>query len=483
MTTTADLLVIGGGAAGLTAAREGARRGARTVLVQDGLPGGECTFSGCVPSKALLAAAVAPDPTWAKARHAIDRSIATIAATEDVPALRGEGIEVVTGRATLGGPGAVVVDGTVIHAPHIIIATGSAPALPSVPGLDTIAALTNESVFQLDTQPASLVVLGGGPIGCEMAQAFSRLGTAVTIIEQAPGLLPRDEPEAAAVIQRSLQARGVTVKVATTVTRAEQPSPTTRRLHLSDGTTVDADQVLVAAGRRPITSGLALEAAGVDVDERGYIRVDDTMATSRPGIWAIGDVTGTMQLTHAAGRMAYVAVANATRSRLDPRRARFDPQVIPWATFTDPEVAHIGLREADAASIPGALVAFLPLAEVDRAVTSDRTDGFVKLIAGPRRLLRSAGGGSLLGASIVAPRAGEMIHEIALAMTTNMFTGRLAQTTHAYPTWSMAIQQAALQFFFESGGRRAVPAARDGSANWEAELALGVPVGATRAHP
>lgn len=483
MTTTADLLVIGGGAAGITAAREGARRRATTLLVQDGPPGGECTFSGCVPSKALLAAAAAPDTSWAQARRAIDRSIATIAATEDDAALRGEGIEVITGRAALGGTGRVVVDGAVIHASHIIIATGSAPALPPVPGLDTIGVLTNESVFQLDTQPVSLVVLGGGPIGCEMAEAFSRLGTAVTIIEQALRLLPRDEPEAAAVIQRALQARGVTVKLATTVTRAERPGPNTRRLHLSDGTSVDTDQVLVAAGRRPVTTGLALEAAGVDVDQRGYIRVDDTMATSRRGIWAIGDVTGTMQLTHAAGRMAYVAAANATRARFDPRRAQFDPQLVPWATFTDPEVAHIGLSEADAASIPGAMVAFLPLTEVDRAITADRTDGFVKLIAGPRRLIGFAGGGGLLGATIVAPRAGEMIHEIALAMTTNMFTGRLAQTTHAYPTWSMAIQQAAMQFFFTTGGRRAVPAHRDGSEIWEAELSLGLPVDAPTAHP
>ncbi len=460
MTTTADLIVIGGGAAGITAAREGARRGAHTVLVQDGPPGGECTFHGCVPSKALLAAAAAGS-SWAQARHAIEGSIATIAATEDVDALGREGIDVITGRAALGAGEQVVVDGTSIYAPHIIIATGSGPALPPVAGLDTIDVLTNETVFRLEVQPASMVVLGGGPIGCELAEAFSRFGTTVTLVEQASRLLPRDEPEAAAIIHRSLEAKAVTVKLSTTVTRAERVK-TKRRLHLSDGTTVDADQVLLAAGRRPVTSGLDLDRAGVAVDARGYVVVDDTMATTRPGVWAIGDVTGAMQLTHAAGKMAYVAVANATRSRFDPRRARFDPHLVPWATFTDPEVAHIGLTEADAASIPGAMVAFLPLTDVDRAITANRTDGFVKLIAGPRRLLGTAGGGRLLGATIVAPRAGEMIHEVALAMTTNMFTGRLAQTTHAYPTWSMAIQQAALQFFFESGGRSARPAALPG---------------------
>jgi pyruvate/2-oxoglutarate dehydrogenase complex dihydrolipoamide dehydrogenase (E3) component len=460
VTRAADLIVIGGGAAGITAAREGARRGARTVLVQDGPPGGECTFSGCVPSKALLAVAEA-DGSWADARQAIDRSISTIAATEDAAALSREHIEVLAGRASLRSGSEISVDGTLVRASQIVLATGSSPVVPPIPGLDSIDVLTNESVFRLDRQPASMVILGGGPVGCEMAEAFARLGTTVTVIEQIDRLLPRDEPEAAAVVRRSLEARRVTVRSSTTVTRAE-PIAGGARLHLSDGVTVDAERIFVAAGRRAVTAGLGLAEAGVAVDERGSIVVHDTMATSLHGVWAIGDVTGLMQLTHAAGQMAHIAVSNALKPRFDPRRRRFDPLLVPWATFTQPEVAHVGLtEEAAATTTTGARVAFVPLTEVDRAITSDHTDGFVKLIAGPRRVTGNAGGGRLLGATIVAPRAGEMIHEPALAMTTRMFTGRLAQAVHAYPTWSMAVQQAALQFFFETGGRSARPAIAD----------------------
>lgn len=260
---------------------------------------------------------------------------------------------------------------------------------------------------------------------------------------------------------RSLAAKGVTVRSATTVTWAE-PIDGGARLHLSDGVAVDAERVFVAAGRLAVTAGLGLAEAGVALNERGSIVVQDTMATSLPGVGDIGDVTGLMQLTHAAAQMAYIAVSNALRPRFDPRRRRFDPLLVPWATFTQPEVAHVGLTEDAAATITtGARVAFVPLTEVDRAVTADQTDGFVKLIAGPRRVIGNAGGGRLLGATIVAPRAGEMIQEPALAMTTGMFTGRLAQTVHAYPTWSMAVQQAALQFFFETGGRLARPANAD----------------------
>jgi pyruvate/2-oxoglutarate dehydrogenase complex dihydrolipoamide dehydrogenase (E3) component len=206
----------------------------------------------------------------------------------------------------------------------------------------------------------------------------------------------------------------------------------------------------VPAGRRPVTDGLDLDRAGVTRDDRGHIVTDDHLATTAEGVYAAGDVTGRMPFTHAAFAMGRLAAGNA----LSRRRRRYDSTATPWVTFTDPEVARVGITEA-AAAARGGRVAHLPMSEMDRAVTAGRTDGFITLIAGPRRLLRHLGGGQIVGATIVAARAGEMIHEPALAMATNMFTGRLAEATHAYPTWSYGIQLAAAQFFVPIGGRRA----------------------------
>lgn len=458
MATEVDLIVIGGGAGGLTAAREGLRRGASTVLIQDGAPGGDCTFTGCVPSKTLLAAG-ASGVSFADAMSTVGSTVERIAGTEDAVALEREGIRVVEGRGSFLGPDTIEVDGLQLRAPRIVVSTGSRPQLPPVEGLDSSWALTNETLFQLSDRPDRLVVLGGGPIGVEMAQAFTRFGTQVTLVEREERLLPRDEPEASAVVRTVLERQGVDVRTGATVTMAGRRSSSDRAVVTLDAAEpIEADQVLVAAGRRPVTEGLGVERAGVDLDGRGAVVVDDTMATSTRGVWAVGDVTGRMQFTHAAGRMAMVAVANAFGRRIGPKQ-RYDESAIPWVTYADPEVAHVGMTEAQAAD-HGGRVAWLPLDEVDRALTSGETDGFVKLIAGPRRLIGNTGGGRLLGATIVAPRAGEMIHEVALAMRTAMFTGRLAQTAHAYPTWSMAIQEAAAQFFVQYKGRAARPASR-----------------------
>ena len=226
---------------------------------------------------------------------------------------------------------------------------------------------------------------------------------------------------------------------------------------LEDGTTVEADQLLVAVGRKPFTDGLDLDAAGVRTDERGNIVTDDRLATSADGVFAVGDVTGKLPFTHAADEMGRTAALNALRW---PLRLRFHAGRVPWVTFTSPEVARVGMSEADAVA-HGGQVAYLPMSAVDRAVAAGRTEGFIKIIAGPRTLTRNLAGGKILGATIVAPRAGEMIHEIAFAMRTRAFTGRLAQTVHAYPTWSTGIRSAAAQFFFERDGRSARPAVPD----------------------
>lgn len=448
-----DVVVVGGGAGGLTAAREANRRGARTVLVSEGPLGGDCTHTGCVPSKALLDAA-ARGQSFAEAMATVHQRIDDVAATEDADTLAREGIEVVSGRARLAGGRGVDVDGRCIEGRHIILATGARAAVPPIPGLREQPHLTNETIFDLDAQPRRLAILGGGAIGAELAQAFRGLGSDVTVVEAEPRLLSSEEPEASAVIGEHFRDRGVDVRCGARVERVERTETGDVCLHLSDGTTVEADRLLVATGRTPTTDDLGLSDAGVEVDERGFIRTDDSLATTAPGgIWAIGDVTGRMPFTHAAGRMAFVAVANAL-SRVPLRTMRFDPRPIPWVTFTSPEVARVGMTEREAAD-HGGRVAYLPLSEVDRGMITGDTNGFVKLIAGPRRLLGNAGGGRLLGATIVAPAGGELIGQVALAMRTNMFTGRLAQTTQAYPTWSMAIQETAAQFFMTQRGHTA----------------------------
>jgi len=448
-----QLIVIGGGPGGMAAARAAARAGVRPLLVQMGPIGGDCTFTGCVPSKTLIEAA-ARGERFTEAIAATHRAVEAIAAQEDDDVVRGEGIDVLHGWATFRSPREVELDGTVLRSERVVIATGAGPAVPPIPGLADIDYLTNESIFELDQQPATLAVLGGGAVGCELAQAFRRLGSEVTVVEALDRLLAKEEPEASAVIADAFTAEGIDLRLGRKVLRVEScEGKAFARLHLEGGEVVRADRVLVAVGRRAATSGLGLDAAGV-ATEGGFVKVNAYLATSSPGIWAAGDVTGLLPFTHAADEMGRVAVANALSRR--PRR-RFDPSPIPWVTFTSPEVARVGMTEADAAA-RGGRVAYLPMTDVDRAVTAGETRGFVKLIAGPRRLLRNTGGGEVLGATVVATRGGELIHEAVLAMQTRMFTGRLAQAVHAYPTWSMALQQAAAQFFMEIDGRRARPA-------------------------
>lgn len=449
-----DLIVIGGGAGGLAAARAARRRGATTLLVQQGPLGGDCTFTGCVPSKALIAAA-AGGSSFADAMRTVHDAVATIARGEDDSVLGSEGVDVVHGWATFRDPNTVDIDGHVLRARRFVIATGARPAVPPIDGLDQVDYLTNETVFDLDRLPGSLAVLGGGAIGCELTQAFARLGSTVTIVEALDRVLTREEPETSAAITDALQRDGVDVRVGHAVTRVE---PMLQKgaaiLHLADGTRVAADRVLVAVGRAGSVAGLGLEHAGVETS-KGFVVTDDHLATTARGIWAVGDVAGRLQLTHAADEMGRVAVANA----LGRRRRRFDARAIPWAVFTAPEVGRVGLTEAETVD-RGGRVAYLPFTELDRAIVTGDTTGFVKLIVGPRRVTRNAGGGIVLGATVVAPVGGELVHEAALAMRTNMFAGRLAQTVHAYPTWSVAIRQAAAQLFMEVGGRAARPAAK-----------------------
>ncbi len=454
MTSSYDLVAIGGGAGGLSAVRTARWAGKSAALITDGEPGGDCTFTGCVPSKALIAKA-RQGASFADAIAHINTSISTIAANEDMATLRHEGIDVYDGRGRLAGANSIVVGADTLTADKIVLATGASAFVPPIPGLSDVDYLTNEDVFTQSDAPESLGVLGGGAIGCEMAQAFARLGVNVVLFEALDRVLAREEPEASAVVAAALTAAGVDVRVGQ---RVEEVRATNDNggceLTTADGATVAVARLLVAVGRTAHTDGLGLDVAGVAMGERGTIATDDRLRTNIDNIYAVGDVTGKLPFTHAADEMGRLAVGNAFRKGL---RGKFSSTWIPWTTFTDPEVAHIGMTEAEAASA-GGRVAYLPFDELDRAITEERTEGFIKLIAGPKRITRRAFGGEVIGATIVGPRAGEMINEIALAMRTRMFTGRLGQTVHSYPTWGMAIPQAAGQFFFEVGGRTARPA-------------------------
>ncbi|NUR28473.1 MAG: FAD-dependent oxidoreductase [Catenulispora sp.] len=439
-----DLVVIGAGAAGLGAARAAVGVGARTLLVSDSEPGGDCTFTGCVPSKTLIESARS-GVSYRVAAQRVRDVVRAIAAAEDAGVLRSEGIDVILEQARFRSRDRIAVGGRTVTAGRVVIATGSTPAVPHTPGLREAGFLTNETIFDLPVLPRSLAIVGGGTIGCELAQAFHRLGSQITLIEQDERLLPGQDPDASAVIADVLRRDGIDVRLSASL-KAVAPGP---RLQLDDGTAVVATHVLVAVGRRPSAADLGLDVAGVETDHLGYIRTDKHLATTARGVFAAGDVTGRMQFTRAAYQMGRLAAGNALGRW--PKTYRED--VIPEVTFTDPEVAQVGILAAHAPY--GARIAELPMNGLDRALTAGATDGFVKLVAGRRRLLGNFGGGRILGATIVAERAGELIHEPVLAMVTGMFTGRLAAAGHAYPTWSMAVQLTAAQFFMTIDGRTA----------------------------
>lgn len=444
-----DLLVVGGGAGGLSAARAAVRRGARVVLVERGPLGGDCTFTGCVPSKTLIAAAHR-GASFGEAMSAVRRAVETVAAAEDDDALRREGVTVVHGTARFTARGVIDVDGSSWRPRRVVLATGGRPVVPDISGLEHVRLLTNENVFDLECQPARLGILGAGAIGCELAQAFQRLGTDVTLIEAEPRLLMAEEPDASAVIEEVFRREGIDVRVRTRLTRIDPAKDARATLVMDNGASVDVNALFVAVGRTASLEGLGLDAAGIAVAD-GAIVTDEHLATSAGAVWAVGDVTGKADFTSAADEMGRVAAANALGRWA---RHRFEPDSVPSVVFTVPEVARVGATLARLGD--GSFrVAHLPMAAVDRAIAAGETDGFVQLVARPRSLLRDVGGGRLVGATVVASRAGELISEAALAVRTGMFVGRLAQAVHPYPTWSVALRQAAAQFFMEVDGRRA----------------------------
>lgn len=444
-----DLLVVGGGTAGLVGAKTARSLGARVLLVERERMGGDCLWTGCVPSKSLLAAAHVAAAARGGARlgvhvgkvrvdfpqvmahvHGAQRQIAPV---DSAATLEQAGVRVRSGQVRFTGPGTATIDGVPVGFRSALLATGSMPVVPPLPGLADVDPLTSDSVWDLHALPARLAVLGGGSIGCELGQAFARLGAAVTMVEAEDQLLGKEDPRAAALLRRALEADGVQVRTGSAVRRVSRgQQPGAGSLHLADGGEVTFDRLLVSAGRSPRTDGLDLASAGVEVDERGYVVTDEHLRTSNPRVWAAGDVTGRPPFTHTAAVHGSTAGSNAV---LGLRRAAagYQPRVI----YTDPEVASVGLTVAEAGRRAGHRVITWEHEQVDRAVAEGRTAGFTSLVLDDRR--------RVVGGLVVGPRAGETIAEITLAVQRGLRARDLAGVTHAYPTWSGGLWDASVQ--------------------------------------
>jgi len=446
-----DVVVVGAGSAGVWAAPLAARLGARVALVEKDRVGGDCTHLGCVPSKALLKAArvvwdmrtagrfgVDPvQPTidlgrvMASVRQAIDR----VYALETPDVLAAQGVDLVMGAARFDDPHTLIVgDRTRLRARHVLLCPGARAATAAIPGLEGTPHWTYETIWHQDRLPSRLLVVGSGPVGTELAQAFARLGSAVTIFERGERPLRVADPEASQVLRGVLEGEGVRFRFGAHVERVRQQGGS---VVVSDrGEDVAGDALLMAVGRRPVVDGLDLERAGVAYSERG-VQVDEHLRTSQKHIFACGDVIGSYQFTHYAAWQASIAI----RGMLFPGGSTGVLQNVPWTVFTDPEIAQCGLDEAEARHyFKGAddvRVARWPIDHLDRAVTDQDLAGFIKVVHRPD--------GEVLGAQIVAARAGETIGELALAIDHRLKLGDLAGTIHVYPTYAVGVQQLAAE--------------------------------------
>lgn len=450
-----DLAIIGGGSGGLTAARVARELGASVVLIDKERIGGDCLNYGCVPSKSLIHVA----HVMHQAREAMSLGLTPVSLGVDMTKVGAyvqgviervskteesyvEGVTVKFGQVVFQSPSAFRVNDEIITSRTILIATGSHPALPEIEGLQEVGYLTNESVFNLTQLPASIAIIGGGPIGVELGQALGRLGARITIIQSAERILPREDSEVSTTIAQILQEEGITIltracpmkvehngyKKSLTVQQDEQV------LH------VEADEILLAAGRSPNSQGLNLEAAGVSYSERG-IQVNAYLQTSVSNIFAIGDVIGGYLFTHVAAYQASIAVRNAL---LPVSKKKVDYRAVPWCTFSDPEVGHVGLTPQEAQrQYRQTRVVKLPCSSIDRAQTEQATMGFIKLVLAGKK-------DEIVGAHIVAARAGEMLGEMALAIRHHLTINAIFNTMHAYPTMNTGLQQAAFEAYLGS---------------------------------
>ncbi len=448
-----NLVVIGAGAGGLVTAAGAAGVGAKVALIESHLLGGDCLNIGCVPSKAMISAArvahtarragdfgvntgeVSVD--FGKVMERLRRLRAGIAPVDSAERFSEElGVDVFLGRGTFTGKDTVEVNGQTLKFAKAVIATGGSAAIPDIEGLADAPYLTNASVFNLTELPPRLAVLGAGPIGMELAQCFQRFGSAVSVFSRRDGILPKEDRDAAQVVEDSMRRDGVNFILNTTYKRVDshggenQPVTITYE-QAGEEKQLTVDALLVAAGRKPNVHGLGLEKVGVEYDERSGIQVNDNLRTTNPKIFAVGDVATRYQFTHMADFMARLVIRNS----LFFGRDKFSDLLIPWATYTDPEVAHVGLYETDLQQQGIDYSTFhKSFDHLDRAILEGETEGFIKVHTEKKS-------GKILGATIVGPHAGDLISEISVAMKAGMGLGSIASVIHPYPTLAEVIRQ------------------------------------------
>lgn len=450
-----NLIVIGAGSAGLVSAYIAAMVKAKVTLVESHEMGGDCLNTGCVPSKALIKSAKVAHQIADAKRFGIDTGgtavdfpavmrrvrdvITAIEPHDSVARFSGLGVDCVKGYARFVDPWTVDIDGTRMTAKSFIIATGAAPSIPPLPGVESSGYLTSETMWdalsERDKVPQRLVILGGGPIGCELAQAFQRLGAQVTIIEMANRLLLKEDADAAALITEKLSGEGVDIRVEHKAVRFE-PNKTLVVEGPDGEASIAYDDIVIAVGRKPRISGFGLEELGLIVD--GRLDNDDFLRTNLPHILCAGDVAGRQQLTHGGSHEAWYASVNALARPF--KKYQTDYRVLPRVTYTEPELATVGLTEAEARAEGVAFdVTRYDLDDLDRAITESEAHGFVKI-------LTAKGGDRILGATIIGQNAGEILAEVTFAMKHKMGLRKILQTIHPYPTWAEANKYAAGQF-------------------------------------
>jgi pyruvate/2-oxoglutarate dehydrogenase complex dihydrolipoamide dehydrogenase (E3) component len=457
-----DVAVIGAGTAGMTAARLTAEMGHKVALIEEERVGGECLYTGCVPSKAMIESA----KVFHQMRHAADYGlhaeriavdfpavlgrkdaiIAEIARGENAQVFRKIGIDVIEGRAHFLDAHTLQVGERALSADHIVIATGSEENVPPIEGIREAGFMTNIEILQSQyAMPRSVVVLGGGPIGCEFAQIFARFGVPTTIVGRNARLLPKEDPEMSAAIKEVLLKEGVTIHTGTEAKRVTVEGPDKVVTGMRDGqeVIVRAEMIIAAAGRKARIAHLRLENAGIEVNRKG-VPVQETLQTHVPHIWAAGDCTGLYQFTHVAEYQGRLVAENIGKPGKRAKAKKADYRVVPWATFTDPEVARVGMTEEEARKEYGDKIEVLrwPFDRVDRAITMGETQGFIKVILAPKGITKMLGGGQIAGAHIIGPHAGDILHELVVTMQADAFAGRVAQAIHAYPTLSLGVRQA-----------------------------------------
>ena len=450
-----NLVVVGAGTAGLVSAVGAAGLGAKVAVIERDLMGGDCLNFGCVPSKALIASARAAAAVRGAGEFGIEVPLevradfaaaaarmralrASVAHNDSATRLRDLGVDVYFGAARFIAPDAVEVDGKRLTFRRAVVATGARAAAPPIPGLAETGYLTNETVFSITELPARIAIIGGGPIGCELAQALRRLGAEVTLLEALPHVLAREDRDAAEAVEAALRRDGVAIADGCAILRVERRGGD-KILRIEAGraqSEIAVDEIIVGVGRTPAVEGLGLEAANVKYDSVAGIHVDDYLHTSSSRIYAAGDCASALKFTHLSDAHARIVLRNA----LFRGRQRVSALTIPWCTYTDPEIAHVGLGEEEARKREIELTTFtLPMAEVDRAILDGQTQGFVKIHV-------RAGTDRIVGATIVAAHAGEMISEITLAITAGVGLGKLGEVIHPYPTQAEAIRKVANQY-------------------------------------